>query len=156
MPKIAILRSTSPLRKTSTRAGVTKQRFNLDLCINLAETFDTVIVGSAAADEVFEYMAQSLPRTARLKYRFYARSFFTKHCTPEEGDDGRNAGWQAILTENGIAFEPLLNRVKPDRSREESHFTWQRMEDFVTAPGVVFVSGSEGQLLYGKPTTVKS
>ena len=155
MNKIAILRSTSPLRKTSSRAGVTKQRLNLDICLQLAETFDVVIVGSAAADEVFEHIAQTLPRAARMKFRLYARSFFMGYRGREEGDDGRNAGWEDILAENRIAFEPILTRQTPDQADEQVKFDWRTMEEFVTDRNVTFVSGSEGQLLFSKPAQAR-
>jgi hypothetical protein len=152
MAKIAILSSTSPLRKTSSRFGVTKQRLNTDICIQLAEKFDGVIVGSAAPDEVFDHISRNLPRSNRLKFRFYGRSFFVKHRGRDDEDDGRNAGWESILAENRVEFEPLLTRVKSDRSTEQVKFNWRRMQDFVTDPNVVFVSGSEGQLLYSRAT----
>jgi len=157
MAKIAILRSTSPLRKTSAHAGVTKQRLNLDACLQLAQMFDTVIVGSAASDEVFHYIAENLPRAARMKFRLYARSFFLQHRGQEESDDGRNAGWEAILAENRIAFEPIAKVGNPEPgAASQMKFDWRVMEDFVTDPHVSFVSGSEGQLLLSRPTKFKS
>ena len=156
MAKIAILRSTSPLRKTSSRAGVTKQRLNLDVCLQLAEIFDVVILGSAAADEVYQHIAENLPRAARMKFRLYSRSFFTGHRAGEEGDDGRNAGWAAILAENRVAFEPIITMPKADRTAVQVKFDWRLMEDFITDPNVQFVSGSEGQLLFSRPTKFSS
>jgi hypothetical protein len=155
MAKIAILRSTSPLRKTSTRGGVTKQRLNVELCLQLAEIFDAVIVGSAAADEVFKYIAETLPRAARMRFRLYGRTFFLEHRGQEEGDDGRNAGWEAILTENRVAFEPLMTEQQLDRTAAQVKFDWRRMEQFVTDPQALFVSGCVGQLLYVKATRFK-
>lgn len=156
MPRIAILTSTSPLRKTSARSGVTKQRLNIDICMQLAEKFDVVIVGSVAADEVFDHISRNLPRSARMKFRFYARSFFTSQRSHEEGDDGRDAGWETILAENRIEFEPIITKTLPGKSREQVKFTWRDMADFVTDKDVVFISGSEGQLLYGRPTKFNS
>ncbi len=155
MPRIAILTSTSPLRKTSSRLGVSKQRLNLDACMQLAENFDMVVVGSTAADAVFEHIGKNLPRATRRKFRFYPRSFFLKHRGREEGDDGRNAGWETILAENRIDFEPILTKVKHDRSHEQVKFNWRNMEQFVTDRQVRFVSGSEGQLLFSKPRHTK-
>jgi hypothetical protein len=156
MAKTAILRSTTPLRKTSSRAGVTKQRFNPDACVQLAELFDIVVVGSTAADEVFNFMAQNLPRGARVKFRFYPRSFFSAQQGREANDDGRNAGWETILAENRIEFEPILKKVHGDRSIEEVKFDWRIMEDFVNDPNVLFVSGGEGQLFYSKASKFKT
>lgn len=150
MPKIAILTSTSPLRKTSAQFGVTKQRLNIDICVQLADKFDVVIVGSAAADDVFDHISRNLPRSVRLRFRFYSRSFFAAQPTRDEGDDGRTAGWEAILAENRITFEPLVTRTKPDRTTEQVKFDWRKMEEFVTDKNVSFVSGSEGQLLYAR------
>jgi hypothetical protein len=151
MPSIAILTSTSPLRKTSAQGGVTKQRLNIDICVQLADKFDVVIVGSAAPDDVFDHISRNLPRSVRIKFRFYARSFFSTQPKRDATDDGRHAGWEAILAENRVAFEPLLTRVRPDRRSEQVKFNWQQMEDFVTDKNVTFVSGSEGQLLYSFP-----
>jgi len=151
MPSIAILTSTAPLRKTSAQGGVTKQRLNIDICVQLADKFDVVIVGSAAPDDVFDHISRNLPRSVRIKFRFYARSFFSAQPKRDADDDGRHAGWEAILAENHIAFEPLLTRVRPDRRTEQIKFDWRQMEDFVTDKNVTFVSGSEGQLLYSFP-----
>ena len=150
MGKIAILRSTTPLRKTSSRGGVIKQRFNPDACVQLATTFELVIVGSTAADEVFRYMADNLPRGARVKFRFYPRSFFTGQPTRDGDDDGRSTGWESILSENRIEFEPILTRTKADHTMEEIKFDWRTMEDYVTDPNATFVSGGEGQLFYSR------
>lgn len=152
MPRIAILRSTTPLRKTSAVGGVTKQRMNLDACVQLADKFDGVIVGSVAPDEVFEHISRHLPRNIRMKFRFYGRTFFMQHRGRGEGDDGRNAGWETILAENRIDFEPIITRVGKNRQREQAKFTWQNMEEFVTDRNAVFVDGAEGQLLFSPPT----
>lgn len=151
MPNAAILTSTSPLRKTSSQFGVTKQRLNIDICVQLADKFDVVIVGSVAADDVFDHISRNLPRSVRLKFRFYSRSFFASQKTRDDSDDGRNSGWETILAENRIEFEPLLTRMKPDRSTEQVKFDWRKMDEFVTDKAVTFVSGSEGQLLYTRP-----
>lgn len=149
MPRIAILTSTSPLRKTSARAGVTKQRLNLDVCVQLADKFDVVIVGSAAPDEVFDHISRNLPRSVRMKFRFYARSHFATHRPRDENDDARNSGWESILAENRIEFDPIVTHT---RSGEQTKFDWRKMPDFVTDKNVSFVSGAEGQLLYAGPT----
>lgn len=149
MPRIAILTSTSPLRKTSARSGVTKQRLNLDVCVQLADKFDVVIVGSGAPDEVFDHISRNLPRSVRLKFRFYARSHFAAHRPSDENDDVRNSGWESILAENRIEFDPIITR---GRSGEQIKFDWRKMPDFVTDKNVSFVSGAEGQLLYAGPT----
>jgi len=151
MAKIAILRSTSALRKTSSRSGVTKQRMNIDACVQLADDFDIVVVGSAAPDEVFDHISRNLPRSVRMKFRFYPRSFFTKQRIRDDSDDGRSAGWETILAENHVEFEPIIERARKDRTREQVKFDWQQMEDFVTDENVQFVDGAEGQLLYSKP-----
>jgi len=151
MAKMAILRSTSALRKTSSRSGVTKQRMNIDACVQLADDFDVVIVGSAAPDEVFDHISRNLPRSVRMRFRFYPRSFFAKQRARDESDDGRSGGWETILAENRIEFEPIINRTLPDRSREQVKFDWRQMEEFVTDENVRFVDGAEGQLLYSKP-----
>ena len=151
MPNIAILTSTSPLRKTSAQFGVTKQRLNIDICVQLADRFDIVIVGSAAPDDVFDHISRNLPRSVRLRFRFYSRSFFSAQPSRHEGDDGRIAGWEAILAENHISFDPLITRTKPDRTTEQVQFDWRKMEEFITDKSVTFVNGNEGQLLYTRP-----
>ena len=108
MEKIAILTSTQPLRKTAARMGVTKQRLNMDACLELAERFDVVIIGSLSADEVFKYIESHLHPEIRSKFRLYPRTFFHSFRTDEVlsmTDDPRDAGWQQILSENGIRFE---------------------------------------------------
>lgn len=156
MAKVAILRSTAPLRKTSSRFGVTKQRLNLDTCMQLTENFDVVIVGSVAADDVFDHISRNLPRSIRLVFRFYTRTFFMEQAGREDGDDGRNAGWESILAENHIEFDPLITKTMPDRSREQVKFNWRNMEEFINDRNVTFVSGGEGQLLFSKPAKFKS
>lgn len=151
MPRIAILRSTSPLRKTSARSGVTKQRLNIDACMQLAEKFAVIIVGSVAADEVFDHVSRNLPRSVRLKFRFYSRSFFAQQRLRDESEDPRNPGWETILAENRVEFEPIITITAKDRSRKQVKFDWREMENFVTDRNATFVSGSEGQLLYTKP-----
>lgn len=151
MPSVAILRSTSPLRKTSSRGGVTKQRFNLDAAVQLADKFDIVIVASTAADAVFDHMSRNLPRSVRMKYRFYDRSFFANRRSSDRGDDGRNSGWETILAENRVEFEPIISAPKGNED-EKRKFDWRQMEDFVTDKNATFVFGGEGQLLFSKAT----
>jgi hypothetical protein len=147
MASVAILTSTSPLRKTSSQGGVTKQRLNLDAAIQLADKFDVVIVASTAADEVFDHISRNLPRSARMKYRFYGRSFFAKRRS-DAADDGRSGGWETILAENRVDFEPIITVRGGPRSGEKRKFDWRAMEDFITDPEVTFVTGGEGQLFY--------
>ena len=149
MPNVAILRSTSPLRKTSSRSGVTKQRFNLDAAVQLADRFDIVIVASTAGDAVFDHMSRNLPRSLRMKYRFYGRSFFASRRSSDGSDDGRNAGWETILAENRVEFEPIINAPKGGEN-EKRKFDWRQMEDFVIDKNATFVFGGEGQLLFSK------
>ena len=154
MERIAILVSTAPLRKTTTRLGVTKQRLNLEGCIELGRKFDLVIVGSLTADEVFQYIEHHLPREIRPKFRLYPRSYFHRFDTDavrRATADPRNAAWQQILSENGVAFDVLLSRVGDDRRRHEQKFRWEAMSAFVTDPRVTLVTGAEGQLLYDTP-----
>ena len=150
MPNVAVLRSTSPLRKTSSRSGVTKQRFNLDAAVQLAERFDIVIVASTAGDAVFDHMSRNLPRSLRMKFRFYGRGFFASRRSSDGSDDGRNAGWETILAENRVEFEPIISAAKGDEN-EKLKFDWRLMEDFVTDKNVTFVFGGEGQLLFSRP-----
>jgi hypothetical protein len=154
MEKIAVLTSTSPLRKTTTQHGVTKQRLNMDACLELAKRFDTIIMGSLSADEVYEYIVQHLPLEARPRFRFYPRTFFHGFRTEEvlqTTDDPRNAGWQQILSENGVEFETLRSRLGADHRHRQEKFAWDRLSEFITDDRVTLVSGAEGQLLYDKP-----
>ena len=151
MASVAILTSTSPLRKTSSQGGVTKQRLNIDAAIQLADKFDMVIVASTAADEVFDHIARNLPRSARIRYRFYGRSFFAKRRS-DANDDGRSSGWETILAENRVDFEPIITVA---RGGEKRKFDWRAMEDFVVDPDVTFVTGGEGQLFYAKARKVR-
>ena len=158
MESIALLTSTSPLRKTAARQGVTKQRFNLGACVELAERFDTIIVASIAADEVFQYMEEHLPRAMRAKFRFYPRSFFHQFQNQDvlhASDDARDPGWQQILSENGIKYEMLLHR-RPAKgmAATSEKFSWERLAEFITDPRVTLVSGGEGTLLYEEPVRV--
>jgi len=158
MERIAILVSTAPLRKTTTRLGVTKQRLNLEACIELGRKFDLVIVGSLAADEVFRYIEQHLPREIRPRFRLYPRSYFhhfDTNAVRRSTEDPRNAAWQQILSENGVDFEVLRKRVGPDRRRQEHKFQWDAMSSFVTDPRVTLVTGAEGQLLYDTPEAAR-
>jgi hypothetical protein len=157
MEKIAILVSTSPLRKTTTRHGVTKQRLNMQACVELGEQFDTVIVGSLTADEVFTYIERHLPPNLRPNFRLYPRSFFHRFHTDEvmrTTDDARDPAWQQILSENGIEFEVLRSRLGSDNRYVQKKFAWDRLSEFITDPRVTLVTGSEGQLLYDKPEAV--
>ena len=156
MEQIAILTSTSPLRKTTTRHGVTKQRFNLDACLELADRFGVILIGSLAADEVYQYIENHLPREVRSKFRLYPRSFFHKFRAenPVEvvADDLRDPAWQQILSENGIRFDPLKNRVGKDGRKRQKKFNWQELHVFVRDDRATLVTGGEGTLLYEKLT----
>jgi hypothetical protein len=154
MDKIAILTSTSPLRKTATRAGVTKQRMNMDACLELAKRFDVVIIGSLSADDVFKFIENHLLPEIRPKFRLYPRSFFHSFRTDEAlmvADDPRDPGWQQILSENGIKFEVLRSRIGADERHRQERFSWARLSEYITDPRVSLVSGGEGQLFYDQP-----
>jgi hypothetical protein len=155
MEHIALLTSTSPLRKTAARQGITKQRFNLEACFELAERFDVIIVASIAADEVFQYMEGHLPRDLRAKFRFYSRSFFHQFQSQDvlhASDDMRDPGWQQILSENGIKYEMLLHpRGGKGVVAGQEKFSWERLGEFITDGRVTLVSGGEGTFLYDKP-----
>lgn len=155
MEKIAILTSTSPLRKTTTRGGATKQRLNMQACFDLAERFDVVIIGSLAHDQVFEYLERHLSREVRPKFRLYGRAFFHSFSTPEvlrTTDDPRDAGWQRILSENSVEFEVLRSRLGADNRYRQEKFEWRNLGTFVTDPRVTLVTGGEGQLFYETPS----
>jgi hypothetical protein len=158
MERIAILTSTAPLRKTSSRMGVTKQRINLQAAVDLAYRFDVIIVGSLTADEVYDHFARSLPRDIRAKFRLYPRSFFHGFRTREimrTTDDPRSPGWQQILSENGIPFEVLRSKVGSDHRHTQQRFSWEALSQFVTDPRVMLVTGGEGQLFYEKPAAAE-
>jgi tRNA A22 N-methylase len=157
MEQIAILTSTSPLRKTTTRHGVTKQRFNMDAVVELSQRFDVVIIGSLSADEVFNYIEAHIPRDSRAKFRLYPRSFFHKFRTDEvmrTTDDPRNAGWEQILSENGIKFEVLRVRIGADNRHRQERFAWDALTYFILDERVLLVSGGEGTLLYDPPQSL--
>jgi len=154
MEDIAILTSTAPLRKTTTRHGRTKQRLNLDACLELAERFDVVIIASLSHDSVFEYVGRHLPREVRPKFRLYPRSFFHSLDASERTaltDDPRNAGWEHILSENGIEFEVLKSKIGADHRYRQQKFDWRNLGAFVTDPRVTLITGGEGQLFFEKP-----
>lgn len=147
MLSIGILTSTAPLRNTSTRHGVTKQRLNHQACNEIASNFDVVIVGSTSSDEVFAHIARNLPSSVRSKFRFYSRGFFhsflaEEYASGRRGADPRDSGWQAILAENHIAFEPFITR----RANHEVKFNWHRIGQFITDSRVTLITGAEGQL----------
>ena len=158
MERIAILTSTSPLRKTSSLQGVTKQRINLQAAIELANRFDIIIVGSLTADEVFDHFARHLPRDLRPKFRLYPRSFFHGFRTREilrTTDDPRNPGWQQVLSENGVQFEVLRSKIGEDHRHVQTRFNWEELGLFVTDPRVTLVTGGEGQLIYEAPAAAR-
>ena len=158
MERLAILVSTAPLRKTTTRHGVTKQRLNMETCLELARRFDLVIIGSLSADEVFKYVEDHLPPEVRPRFRLYARSFFHGFRTDEimrTADDPRNPGWQQILSENGVEFEVLRSRIGHDQRHQQERFAWDNLTHFVTDERVTLVTGGEGQLLYDQPRAAR-
>ncbi len=148
--RVAILTSTTALRKTSSRNGISQQRMNVDAALKLSNDFDVVIVGSTAADEVFEYLGSHLPRTSRQKFRFYARSFFKMQKPLGPGDDGRNGGWQNILKDNQIPFDP---EASDPQTQEPVPFNWRNIDQYIRSSKVTFVTGAEGQLIYTKAKT---
>jgi len=159
MEKIAILVSTAPLRKTTTRRGATRQRLNMQACVELGEQFDTVIVGSLTADEVYAYLEQHLPPAIRPKFRLYPRSYFHRFRTDEvmrTTGDPRDAAWQQILSENGIEFDVLRSRLGVGSRYVQQKFAWDNLSQFVTDPRVTLVTGAEGQLFYEVPEAVGS
>jgi hypothetical protein len=153
MEQIAILTSTAPLRKTTTRHGATKQRLNIEACLELADRFGVILVGSLAADEVYQYVENHLPREVRSKFRLYPRSFFHQFRSADPltaADDLRDPAWQQILSENGIRFDPMRIRVGDDGHRRQKKFNWQEFHVFVRDDRVTLVTGGEGTLLYEK------
>jgi hypothetical protein len=160
MPGIAILTSTSPLRKTSTRHGVTKQRLNFQLCGELVTKFDVIIVGSTAPDEVFAHVARNLPKEMRSRFRFYNRSFFRSFLTKSTSRasskvDPRDAGWEEILAESKISFEPIRSLPAAGSGSLSNRFDWRNMGDFITDTRVTLISGGEGQLFFEMPAGTK-
>lgn len=154
MEKIAVLPSTSPLRKTTTRHGTTKQRLNMEACIELSQQFDVIIIGSLSHDEVFSHISRNLPREARPKFRLYPRSYFHSFRTPEvmrTTDDPRTPGWERILSENGIKFEVLRSILGNDNTYHQEKFDWRDLGQFITDERVTLVTGSEGQLFFETP-----
>ncbi|HUU10174.1 MAG TPA: hypothetical protein VM431_06485 [Phycisphaerae bacterium] len=154
MEKIAAIISTAPLRKTTTRHGITKQRLNMEACLELARRFDLIIIASLSADEVFEYIDRHLPAEVRPKFRLYSRTFFHSFRTDEimrTTDDPRSPGWQQILSENGIEFEVLRSRIGSDHRHRQERFAWDALTEFITDERVTLVTGGEGQLLYDSP-----
>ena len=141
MEKIAVLTSTAPLRKTTTRRGTTKQRLNMDAVTELSERFDVVIIGSLAADKVYEYIERHLPREAR------PRSEESLSST----DDPLNAAWTQILSENAIRFEVLRRKDSHNPHNRHEKFDWRNIGGFITDNRVTLVSGGEGQLFYDTP-----
>jgi hypothetical protein len=151
---IGILTSTAPLRKTATRHGSTKQRFNMDACLELAMRFDVVIVGSLSADEVYQYIEEHLPPNIRPKFRLYPRSFFHRFKTDEvmrTTDDPRNAGWEQILSENDVKYDVLRSRIGEDHRHHQERFSWENLTNFILDDRVTLVTGSEGTLLFERP-----
>ncbi|HUU31330.1 MAG TPA: hypothetical protein VMY69_04440 [Phycisphaerae bacterium] len=158
MEKIAVLTSTAPLRKTTTRRGMTKQRLNMDAIAELAERFDEVIIGSLTADEVYEYLERHLPREARPRFHLYPRSFFHKFRTEEvlgTTDDPLNVAWTQILSENAIRFEVLRRKAGHSPHSLHEKFEWRHISDFITDERVTLVTGGEGQLFYDSPSAAR-
>ena len=158
MEKIAVLTSSAPLRKTTTHHGTTKQRLNMDAITELAERFDVVIIGSLAADEVYEYIERHLPHEARPRFRLYPRSFFHKFRTEEVlggTDDLLNVAWTQILSENAIRFEVLRRKAGNNPHNRHEKFEWHHISDFITDERVTLVTGGEGQLFYDSPSAAR-
>jgi hypothetical protein len=157
MPKIAIMTSTSPLRKTTTRHGVTKQRLNADAIRELGDRYDVIIIGSLSADEVFQFVQDHIPLDIRPKFRLYPRSYFHKFRTEDAyktTDDPQNVAWPQILSENGLKFEVLRSKIGIDQRHKQEKFDWRVIGMFITDERVTLVTGSEGQLFHDEPEAV--
>lgn len=152
--RIAILVSTRPLRITVTKRGRTKEKFNSQAAMELAQRFDVIIVGSTASDAVFEYMIRHLTAGMREKFRFYNRSFFESYegrSLLGRSKDERSDGWKAILRENGIEHELTARVLGDDFEYHTKPFDWQEIGDFITDRRVSLVTGKDGQLFYDRP-----
>jgi len=155
--RIAILVSTGPLRITVQRRNRTKQKFNSQAAVELAERFDLIIVGSTASDAVFEYIQRHLTVGLRQKFRFYNRTFYESYAGRSllgRSKDERNDGWKAILRDNAIEHDLTARVLGDDFEYHTKPFDWQEIGDFITDRRVSLVTGKDGQLFYDRPRAI--
>jgi len=152
--KIAILTSTRPLRITRTRRHRSRERFNPQAAVELAQQFDLIIVGSTASDAVFDYMSRHMTTGIRQKFRFYNRSFFESYAGRSllgQSRDQQTDGWKAILRENGIDHELTARVLGDDFEYHTKAFNWHEIGDFINDRRVSLVTGDNGHLYYERP-----
>ena len=140
--KIAVLTSTSPLRMLEQHAGRDRQTIDPKACMELAQRFTLIIIGSRSSDKVFDRIARSISAGARLKFRFYSRTFFDQYETPAEGEltqSAMNKAWLEILKMNRIIFDLQAKIIGGDYSVKYEDFDWTRLSAFIADRRVTFI-----------------
>jgi len=152
--KIALLASTRPMRITRVKRHRSKEKFNPEAAMELAQQFDLIIIGSTASDAVFEYMSRHMTAGLRHKFRFYNRSYFDSYAGRSllgQSRDERNDGWKAVLRECGIEHELTARVLGDDFEYHTKPFDWREIGDFITDRRVTLVTGDNGHLYYERP-----
>jgi len=141
--RIAILRSTKPLRRIKSKGGRTYEAIDPIALARLTDGFDLVIIGSTASEELYRRFYAYLTAHGKEKFRMYSKSFFSQFAGGTglfgKKRDEKDEGWKEILKTNRIKYE-LTRRVFGEDFRYHiEDFNWKDMPEFVTDERVTFI-----------------
>ena len=141
--KIAVLTTTSPLRVAEQHAGRERQVIDAKACMELAQRFSLIIIGSRSSDKVFDRIARSISAGARQKFRFYSRTFFDQFEIKGEPEPNQqsamNKAWLEILKMNHIIFDLQAKIIGGDYSVKYEDFDWTQLRAFIADRRVTYI-----------------
>jgi hypothetical protein len=143
--KIAILRSTKPLRMLKSKRGRVYESIDPKALGKLTDHFDLIIIGSTASDELYKRIYSQLTGKGKDKFRMYSKSYFSEFGGAGlfgRKKDEKNEGWKEIFKTNRIKYELTRRVFGQDFRYHFEDFDWKEMEHFVTDERVTFVDNA--------------
>ena len=144
--KIAILRSTRPLRRIKSKGGRTYEAIDPAALARLTDHFDLIIIGSTASEDLYRRFYSHLTGQGKEKFRLYSKSFFSQFSgggrVLGKKKDEKDEGWKEILKTNKIKYELTRRVFGQDFRYHIEDFSWKDMPEFVTDERVTFVDSS--------------
>ena len=143
--KIAILRSTKPLRMLKSKRGRIYEAIDPRALAKLTDQFDLIIIGSTASDELYKRIFSQLTAKGKEKFRMYSKSYFTEFGGSgllAKKKDEKNEGWKEIFKVNRIKYELTRRVFGQDFRYHFEDFDWKEISHFVTDERVTFVDNA--------------
>jgi hypothetical protein len=141
--KIAILRSTRPLRRLKSRAGRTYEAIDPKALARLTDRFALIIIGSTASEELYRRFYSYLTAHGKEKFKMYSKSFFENFVGGGglfgKKKDEKDEGWKEILKSNRVKYELTRRVFGSDFRYHIEDFNWREMPEFVTDERVKFI-----------------